>query len=382
MTSIRSWARSIALLPVLAVLPGQALAWQPLPDAQRSISRIAFGSCSKESRPQPIWDAVLARQPELFVFLGDNIYADTRDMQVMRRKYQQFSQIDGVRRLREQVPVVATWDDHDYGENDAGAEYPMKEQSRQIFLDFWGEPADSPRRQRDGVYTSYSFGPQGRRVQLILLDLRYNRTPLLTSPFLDDEAHYSRWARRQQRLGKEVPGPYTRNPDPAASMLGERQWQWLEAQLREPADVRIIGSSLQVVSDFAGWEAWVNYPEDQQRLYETIRRTRARGVVLLSGDTHFGELSVQRRNVPYPMHDLTSSGLTESWHVPVPNALRKDGQSFSQANFGEVLIDWEQRQLTLGLRDVNGEPLLQQVIALDALADRAWDSVGAVSASE
>ncbi|MFX9912103.1 hypothetical protein ABTP43_20035, partial [Acinetobacter baumannii] len=88
------------------------------------------------------------------------------------------------RALRAQVPVVATWDDHDYGEDDAGGEYPMKEQSRRIFLDFWGEPVDSLRRERDGVYTSYTFGPEGRRVQLILLDLRYNRAPIATSPFL------------------------------------------------------------------------------------------------------------------------------------------------------------------------------------------------------
>ena len=51
------------------------------------LSRIAFGSCARQDKPQPIWDAVIATRPQLFAFLGDNIYADTEDMEVMRAKY-------------------------------------------------------------------------------------------------------------------------------------------------------------------------------------------------------------------------------------------------------------------------------------------------------
>ncbi len=343
------------------------------------ITRIAFGSCSKESEPQPIWEAVLAADPDLFVFLGDNVYGDTRDMSVLRAKYARFAAIDGVRRLREQVPVFATWDDHDYGENDAGGDYPMKEESRRIFLDFWNEPPDSPRRDRDGVYTSHVFGPEGRRVQLILLDLRYNRTPIRTSPFLEDEAAYRGWAERAGKAGREVPGPYVRDPDPAATMLGERQWRWLEAQLRQPADLRLIGSSLQVLADFPGWEAWVNYPNDQQRLFRLIRDTGARGVVLLSGDTHYGEITRQSENVPYPLYDITSSGLTQVWHVPVPNALRVDGRYFRQANFGLIDIDWTARTVHLGLRDVDGRVLTGQRLRMADLAPSRSTSNGVAS---
>lgn len=368
----RCAAALIALSAVSPAFPAppQRAPSASLPAAGVPITRIAFGSCSKESLPQPIWDAVLAAKPDLFVFLGDNIYGDTRDMDVLRSKYARLAAIDGVRRLRAEVPVIATWDDHDFGENDAGGEYPMKEQSRRIFLDFWGEPPESPRRERDGVYASYTFGPDGRRVQVILLDLRYNRTPLATSPFLDSADGYKQWAERMGKAGREVPGPYARNPDPAATMLGERQWRWLEEQLRQPADVRVIGSSLQVLADFPGWEAWVNYPNDQQRLFRLIRDTGARGVFMISGDTHYGELSRQGENVPYPLYDLTSSGLTEVWHAPVPNALRSDGRSFRQANFGTIDIDWNARALDLSLRDVRGEPLLRKRLRLDELAMR------------
>jgi phosphodiesterase/alkaline phosphatase D-like protein len=41
------------------------------------IHRIAFGSCAKHWQHQSIWDAVIAKKPDLFLFLGDAIYADT-----------------------------------------------------------------------------------------------------------------------------------------------------------------------------------------------------------------------------------------------------------------------------------------------------------------
>jgi alkaline phosphatase D len=350
---------------VLAIAATAASAAPELsPDA--TLTRIAFGSCAKESSAQPIWDAVLAADPELFVLLGDNVYLDTRDPAVMREKYARFSALPGFARLRERVPVLATWDDHDYGENDAGAEYPLKQESRRQFLDFFGVAQDSPRRSRDGIYESYNFGSQGQRVQLILLDLRWNRTPITVDPRWGSYEAYEDWAKQQDGSQGPVPGPYTRNPDAGATMLGEAQWRWLEQRLKEPADLRLIGSSLQVLADFPGWEAWVNYVEDQQRLFELIRATNAGRVVFLSGDTHYGELSVQTRNVPYPLHDLTSSGLTEVWRVPVPNA-RRVGPILRQANFGLLEIDWQRQVLRLGLRDERGGTLLEHELNLDAL---------------
>ncbi|HEY2250263.1 MAG TPA: alkaline phosphatase D family protein, partial [Planctomycetaceae bacterium] len=142
------------------------------------LSRMAFGSCAKQDQPQPIWDAIVDTKPQLFVFLGDNIYADTQDMNVLRAKYAQLAGQPGFRKLKEICPVVGTWDDHDLGANDAGAEYPKKKESQQVFLDFFGVPKDDPRRTQEGVYSGHVYGPQGKRVQLILLDARYFRSPL------------------------------------------------------------------------------------------------------------------------------------------------------------------------------------------------------------
>jgi alkaline phosphatase D len=318
----------------------------PHPALGRRLSRIGFGSCAESGKPQPVWDPIHLRESDLFVFLGDNIYADTRDMSVMRAKYAELSAQPGFARLRASTPVVAMWDDHDYGENDAGADYPMKDASRRVFLDFWNEPAGSPRRDRDGVYAAYVFGPPGERVQLILPDLRYNRTAM--TPMDLGGTTYEAWARKRVAEGLPLPGPYARNPDPQATMLGERQWRWLERQFEVPAEVRLFGSSVQVLADFTGWEAWANFARDQDRLFDVIRRKRANGVLFLSGDIHYAELSKCEVNLPYPMWDLTSSGLTEEWRVPTPNANRAS-EVVADANFGYVDIDWKGPATTLGL---------------------------------
>ena len=235
------------LLPLSRVLPA-------LRDAPLSV--IAFGSCANQSKPQPIWDAVVASRPDLFVFLGDNIYADTEDMAVMRARYRQLGDNPNYQRLATRIPIIATWDDHDYGANDAGVEYPKKAESKQIFLDFFGEPANSKRRQQEGgIYTAYAYGPVDQRIQIILLDTRWDRSPLTSV----SESEYAQ--RRLLRIG-----PYTANSAPDARLLGEAQWRWLEEQLRQPAEVRILATSIPFLQEGTGWETWSNFPTEQKRL--------------------------------------------------------------------------------------------------------------------
>jgi alkaline phosphatase D len=360
-----------AIAPTARAADGVVPSAQPDPHValDRTLTRIGFGSCAEGGKEQPIWEAVLAAKPELFLFLGDNIYGDTRDMAVLRAKYAELARHPGFTKLRDTTPLAVTWDDHDFGEDDAGGDYPQKEASRQVFLDFWGEPAGSPRRARDGVYASYVFGPPGQRVQVILLDLRYNRTPLVKpEPGI---RNYRSWATARHKKGLEVPGPYARNPDSRATMLGERQWQWLERQLETPAEVRLIGSSLQVLADFPGWEGWSLFARDQQRLIELIRRKRANGVVFLSGDMHYAELSQLDVNVPYTLWDLTSSGLTEVWPAATPNANRVS-EVIREPNFGLIEIDWQgaQTTVTLSVVDQRGKRRIEQRLPLADLSMR------------
>ena len=109
--------------------------------AEEPIEAIAFGSCLKQTRPQPIWESVLASKPDVFVLLGDNIYGDTRDMENLRSRWNAFAAVPGFKKLRADCRLLAIWDDHDYGENDAGREFPPKAESQTLILDFLGWPA-------------------------------------------------------------------------------------------------------------------------------------------------------------------------------------------------------------------------------------------------
>lgn len=338
----------------------------------KPLARIAFGSCAKQDKPQPIWEAVVETSPELFVFLGDNVYADTEDMDVMRAKYKLLAEQPGYIKLKKTCPVIATWDDHDYGANDAGAEYPKKREAQQVFLDFFAVPKDDPRRQQEGVYSSQVYGPVGKRVQIILLDGRYFRSPLKKG-FQAGEP------------GEGVRGIYQPNTDAGATMLGETQWPWLEKQLKVPAEIRLIGAGIQVVADEHGSETWGNFPKERERLFRLIRQTGANGVIFLSGDRHLAEISRlpadHRLGVGYPLFDITSSSLnTPSGNftkakVRFANQINsyRVGLTFFDVNFGNVLIDWEAADpvIRCQVRDEQGGVVLQQRLMLSQLRAQA-----------
>jgi len=346
----RTWMS--AALAMLA--SSRASALLPLPTAE-ALTRIAFGSCADQSEKQPIWNAVLAYRPDLFIFGGDNVYGDvsSAELRQLKAAYAAARQIDGYMRVRREIPVLAVWDDHDYGANDAGVEFAWKRETKELFLEFWDAPAEDARRARDGTYDATLIGPPGQRVQFLLLDTRWFRSPLKRTDL--------RGARGRER--------YVPDDDPTKTMLGDAQWRWLEDRLREPAELRVIVSSIQVLADGHGWERWGNFPRERQRLYDLIGRTAASGVVFLSGDRHLGAFYRETAGTPYPLIEMTSSGITKSYQSREagPNRI---GAILGEVNFGTIEIDWAAPRVTLALRDVNGATQRQLVVTLDELARR------------
>jgi alkaline phosphatase D len=313
---------------------------------------IAFGSCIDQTRAAPIWDTILAGRPDLFLFGGDNVYCEMPCTQArLRRAYAQAAESPGMGRLRRSVPHLAIWDDHDYGLNDGGAEFEFKDQAKAEFLAFWKIPADDPRRGREGLYHAQVFGPPGQRVQVILLDERWFRSP---------------WKRTDQR---DAPGKerYLPDDDAGKTMLGEAQWRWLEQQLRQPAELRLIVSGLQVVTEGHGWERWGNFPRERQRLYRLIADTRAQGVVFLSGDRHIGALYRESGGTPYPLYELTSSGMTHPWRDAAEAGPNRLGELFTDLHYGTVDIDWAAAAVSLSIRDIAGKPRRAATIPFNQL---------------
>jgi len=324
------------------------------------LTKIFFGSCADQNKPCPIWETIIAAKPDLAILLGDNIYADLDDGKLkpadpakIAKSYADLAKLPAWQKLKDTTPILATWDDHDYGHNDAGAEWEHKDAAQKLFLDFFDVPADSPRRTQKGVYYAETFGSEGKRVQVIMLDLRYFRGPY-------------------KRAEKPIPGTrirrYLPNTDEGVTMLGDEQWKWLEEQLKMPAEIRLIGSSVQLVSEEQPFEKWMNFPEETKRFYNLIKGTGAKGVIVLSGDRHWGEISVEPKAAGYPILDITSSGLNqaeEHWRDTVFGETDKNAKRIavmpSGQNFGMVLIDWDKPDplISLQLRGETGEIVAQ-----------------------
>lgn len=352
-------------MPPLLIVVLAFLTTLPL-TAEEPLSRIAFGSCADEKRKaQPIWEAINRLQPQLFIFAGDNVYADSGDPAVLRATYDKMAAVPGFATLRATCPILATWDDHDYGLNDGGVEWEGKQAAKDAFMEFFQTPADSPLHQRAGIYDAKVFGPEGQRVQVILLDTRWFRGPLERMP--DEEYRQL----RKEKGGWN--GPYLPAPDSDSTILGAEQWKWLEEQLKVPAELRLIVSSIQVVPLDHGWEKWGNLPRERQRLFELVR-DHATQVIFLSGDRHTADISLYPPETDggpfYPIYDITSSGLVKTGFSREKNRYRVGNEDpFGKQNFGWIQIDWQAEDPTIKLeiRDVEGNVVREVQTTLNTL---------------
>lgn len=303
----------LCLLLLHCILPG---AGQPA-----SISTIAFGSCSHQDDPNQMWTDVIGQKPDLWIWLGDNIYGDTHDPAVLKAQYDMQKAEPSYQALLQTCPVIGTWDDHDYGVNDGGKYFSKKNESKKAALDFLDVPPNAAIRKRPGMYDVYSYGSGDRIVKIILLDTRSFRDTLMLSQDKDSK--------------------YELNTE--GDILGEAQWAWLEKELKKSdAAIHIIGSSIQFIPDEHGFEKWGNFPKARQRMLDLLVKEKPNNTFFISGDRHIGEISKMTvPGLPYALYDFTSSGLTHTWDEPhEEKSSYRLGQQIQQKNFGIIKINW------------------------------------------
>ncbi|WP_108801744.1 alkaline phosphatase D family protein [Aquimarina sp. Aq107] len=304
---------------------------------------IAFGSCNKQNSPQPFWKEILKNEPDVFIWGGDNIYGDSDDMSKIADDYKIQNNNLGYQKLKSKVLVMATWDDHDYGKNDVGAEWHKKKESQQLFLDFMGVDKDDQRRQQEGIYASHFFDTSKGSIKVMILDTRYFRDSL-----------------RKDITGKKR---YVPNDDLKRTILGKKQWIWLEKELKSSqADFNVLVSSIQFLSGEHGWESWANFPNEVLKLEQLISKTEAKNCVILSGDRHISEFSKKNiSTIPYPLIDFTSSGLTHAYtkYSGEPNQYRT-GKVIAIPSFGILKFDFDRKLVTMQMRGTNNV-LLQEI---------------------
>ncbi|MEO0440029.1 MAG: alkaline phosphatase D family protein [Pseudomonadota bacterium] len=328
----------------------------PTLDLSKPLTRIAFGSCNHQAQPQQVWSQIAARQPDLFLAIGDNVYGDfgyagEADMGSFITAYGQQAAHPEFRDLRSKVPMMASWDDHDFGPNDSGGDFAFKQWSETIFETFWG--ASEAARSRPGIYDSVITGPTGQRAQIIMLDTRFFRSALKRLPY--------------QRPRPPL-GSYVANADPNVTLLGEAQWNWLNEQLAKPADLRIIVSSIQILTDAHGYEKWGNMPLERERLYAALKARSGGDILMLSGDRHSGAIySAAPPALGETVWELTSSSLNLAFGSGAnderePDPVRQSS-FFSDENYGLVDIDWGSKSVTLRLMHSDSRPMASQTVS-------------------
>lgn len=244
--------------------------------------RVAFGSCARiQSDPeQPIWRALAQYRPDLFLWLGDNIYGDSVTPATLVAEYQRQRFVPAFQPIGRTVPQLAIWDDHDYGLDNFDRTNPIREQALAIFQRFWANPATGL-PETPGVFFDYAYGG----VDFFFLDGRYHRAP-------DED-----------------------EDTPDKEFLGKGQFEWLKQRLlasKAPFKVLACGSGWSRFKG-PGGDSWAAYQHERTRLFDFIRDNAIGGVVLLSGDTHFPYVACApwSERGGYDFYDLVSSALAQ-----------------------------------------------------------------------
>lgn len=300
------------------------------------LQTIAFGSCNHADGVQGHWNVISRQNPDLWIWLGDNIYTNTTDPVQYEAMFQSFFKQPEYTRFREDTPIIGTWDDHDFGKNNADGSHPNKKAAQKIFLNFLEEPENTVRRQQEGIFTSYDFGPEDRKVKIILLDNRYFMHKLFPS-----------------------------------EILGEAQWAWLEKELKSStARVHILVSSIQFANKAVLAETWGRFSKERSRMLQLLSDSRVPGAFFLSGDRHFGALNqVASNEFPaYPLWDITSSRLNFEDNG---ESLEPSGDELEvlDPNFGTIQINWDADpvEIKLEVRNKQGKVRLNQALTLDQM---------------
>jgi len=295
---------------------------------------------------------------DFMLWLGDNWYLDeieTRTPAGLRAKAERQRSSPLLRRLSAAMPEYAIWDDHDYGPNNAGAEFQLKQESRRIFMDTWKR---NPYYGRDneGVFTHFHH----EDALFVLLDCRWWRT---------GEGRWDFLPGRFPGLGAL--------PNPGKRMFGRQQMDWLkELLLRDKSAFKIIVNGSQMLNPLAKGDCLIHFPTEYAELLGFIYSNNIEGVIFLSGDRHFSEITGLRRKDSYPLYDITVSSLTADTDRPDGrernNPYRLAGSLIPEHNYAQFRFTGEgkDRALTVSFRNRLGKEFYYWSIRADELKNK------------
>ncbi|MBC7893156.1 MAG: alkaline phosphatase family protein [Sphingobacteriaceae bacterium] len=300
--------------------------------------RFAIGSCTYVNEPEvdrpgkpygsnfQIFNTIAGQKPDFMLWTGDNTYTREVDWNTrsgVLHRYTHTRSLPEMQALLGATSHYATWDDHDYGPNDADRSYWLKRTTLETFKLFWGNPNFV--FENEGVTGTFHWGD----CQFFLLDDRWWRAP-------NDLAQSDR------------------------AYFGEKQLEWLlDALAGSKATFKFIVTGGQVSNPARIFENYANYAGERTDLFRRLTEANVPGLLFLTGDRHHSVLWKQERFGSYPLYDLTISPLTSGtaqWQKAEEAAAQYPETYVAEQNFGlmEVTGPLSDRVLKISCIDANG----------------------------
>ncbi len=288
--------------------------------------KIGLGSCLDQDYPQPIWQSIKKEDLNYFIFLGDNVYGDTRygSLRKMKSAYDKQKKI--LPDFLNDISIFSIWDDHDFGINDGGADYRFKRRAQELYLDFWEISKDDDRSNREGIYFSKNEIFFDKKFKFIFLDTRFFRSKL---------------------KGKK--SNYIENIEPDVTILGNAQWTWLKNELKSDFDFLFIFSSIQIIAKDHRFEKWSNFPIERAKLFELLEQFNDK-TILFSGDRH--RAGIYSKN---GIIELTSSSMNKPGSSFSETDSYLIGKTYPQENYG--VIEILENTIHIKIKDIKGNTL-------------------------
>ena len=266
-------------------------------DLNKKQARFIVGSCMSDSHAfehvrSKIWDRMLTHDADFIMLLGDQVYVDDFDF-VKRQKANEFDiwtrYIDSFRKIplfqnRQLIPILAVWDDHDYGTNNSDKNFKSKKAAKKIFQAFFGGENIKDVYQVSTNGVSFSFNGFGQK--FMMMDNRYNREP-------SKKAAFGQW--------------------------GKAQHQWFKKQISQSQGPIWLANGGQfftkatVITKKNGKKKQINetFVDDHPEHFKTLLsdlKTVKQPALFLSGDIHYSEIvGIEKEVLGYQTYEITSS---------------------------------------------------------------------------
>ncbi len=291
---------------------------------------IAFGSCadfdpplSEDEKEATIFEAIAEQDPDLMIWLGDNLYLKEEDFESRENMFKRYDHVRSrpyMKELMQNTHHYAIWDDHDFGPNNSNSSYKFKDLSLEAFQEYW-------------IHKNYVFPDSA-----------------ITHSFSIEDADFFMMDNRSFRIVDEE------NPE-TNQIWGQSQLEWLKGSLKKSqATFKIICTGGQLLSDAAIYENHANdAPDERQDFLDFISSTKIGGVLFLTGDRHSTEITAIPIDQERTLFDWTVSPFRAKTydHSDEPNSYRIPGSMFAEHMFGIIKLTGEKGKRKLELRGYN-----------------------------